>query len=312
MKYAIISDIHGNIHAFNAVLADAKAQNVDMYLLIGDYASSFPFGNDVVNTLRSIKSATVVRGNGEDYFLDLQKRNPKELTHEQFKPLYWAYHSLSPENLEYLASLPAAATILDNNIEIHLAHAMNLFYRTPSIKLFYSNEFRKIMAKCPLTHEEYLVRARDALITIPGVLEEIDAMSKGVYLFGHNHLQFHMEYEGRIFINPGSCGESLNWKPGAAYSILTVSKSGWAVDERHVAYDLNLAAEGLRTSGYAEYAPIWSSIMERQLFTAQDHFFTFVLHIIETGRKMGCTTSPVSNDVWDAAVKTWSIDKIYE
>jgi len=47
MKYAIISDIHGNLFAFKEVLADAKAQGVDMYLLIGDYASSFPWGNDV-------------------------------------------------------------------------------------------------------------------------------------------------------------------------------------------------------------------------------------------------------------------------
>ncbi|MCL2593623.1 MAG: hypothetical protein FWD82_09695, partial [Defluviitaleaceae bacterium] len=60
------------------------------------------------------------------------------------------------------------------------------------------------------------------------------------------------------------------------------------------------------------YAPIWSNIMEKQLFSAQDYFFTFVLHIVETGRKMGCTSSPVSNDVWDVAVKTWDIDKIYQ
>jgi len=312
MKYAIISDIHGNIHAFNAVLADAEAQDVDRYLLIGDYASSFPFGNDVVNTMRGIKSATIVRGNGEDYFLDLQKRNSKDLTAEQFKPLYWSYNTLSAENLEYLAGLPAAATISDNNTEIHLTHAMNLFYRTPSIALFYSNEFRKLMAKSPFTHEEYLIRARDALLSTPGVMAEIDALPRGIYLLGHNHLQFHMAHEGRIFINPGSCGEPLNWKPGASYSILTVSESGWAVDERHVAYDLNLAAEGLRTSGYAKYAPIWSNIMEKQLFSAQDYFFTFVLHIVETGRKMGCTSSPVSNDVWDVAVKTWDIDKIYQ
>ena len=52
MKHAIISDIHGNIHAFKAVLADAMLQNVDKFLLLGDYASSFPYGNDVVDTIR--------------------------------------------------------------------------------------------------------------------------------------------------------------------------------------------------------------------------------------------------------------------
>ena len=105
LKYAIISDIHGNIHAFKAVLTDAASQGVDMYLLLGDYASSFPYGNDVVDIIRNLGSCVAIRGNGEGYLIDLQGRNPAELTNEQFKPVYWAYQSLSAENMEYIAKL---------------------------------------------------------------------------------------------------------------------------------------------------------------------------------------------------------------
>ncbi|MCL2372294.1 MAG: metallophosphoesterase [Defluviitaleaceae bacterium] len=55
MTYAIISDIHGNLPAFEAVLADARAYNVDMYLLVGDYTNGFPWGAGVIKRIRGLK-----------------------------------------------------------------------------------------------------------------------------------------------------------------------------------------------------------------------------------------------------------------
>ena len=310
MKYAIISDIHGNSHAFKAVLADAKAQGADMYLLIGDYTNSFPFGNDVAETIRKLDNAVVIRGNGEGYLINLQGRDPRELTHEQFKPVYWGYRNLSPKNLEYMVNLPETAVVSDGDTKIHLAHAMSLFYRSPGIELFYSWHLLKLMKESPLTHEEYLTRARAALLSNPDAIAEIQAMSKGIYLFGHNHVQFYMEYEGRLFINPGSCGEPLDLDTRASYTILTVDGANWMVDERRVEYDTNLVIEGMRTSGFDAYMPVWSEIMRLELKTGKDYFSSFVKHVMETGQKMGITEQPVSNDVWDVAVKTWSMDKI--
>ena len=305
MKYAIISDVHGNYHAFIAVLADAKAQGADMYLLLGDYASSFPYGNDVTEVIRCLDNAVVIRGNGEGYFVNLQGRNPEELTHEQFKLVYWAYRSLSRENLEYLVNLPETAVVMNGDSKIHLAHAMGLFYRTPEIKHFHSQHFRTLMEEATFTHEEYLARAREELLARPEAAEEILAMPKGVYLFGHNHLQFHTEYEERLFINPGSCGAPLEWDTRAPYTLLTIDGADWVVTERRVVYDLQLAAEGLKSSGFHAYTPAWSDIMELELTTGKDYFSPFVMHIQETAHKMGETKNPVSNGAWEEAVKTW-------
>jgi len=309
MKYAIISDIHGNRHAFEAVLADANAQGADMYLLIGDYASNFPYGNDVVEIIRKLKPATAIRGNGEGYFISLKNREPHELTQEQFKPTYWGYLSLSPENLEYMVNLPETAVVTDGDTKIHLAHSMGLFYRSPEIKLFHSYHFRTTMNATPFSHDEYLVRARDALLACPEAVNEIHKLPKGIYLFGHNHLQFHMEYEGRLFINPGSCGETLDWDTRAPYTLLTIDDDGWVVTERRVEYDLNLVVEGLDASGFTAYAPIWSDIMKLDLLTGKDYFHFFVMHVAETGSKMGETELPVSNKAWVTAVATWDASR---
>jgi len=305
MKYAIMSDIHGNYHAFRAVLEDARAQVVDMYLLLGDYASSFPYGNAVTKEIRKIKPAVVIGGNGERYFSNLVGRDPAELTHEQFKPVYWGYNSLSKENLEYLISLPETAVVMDGDIRIHLAHSRGLFYRWPKIELLHSDHYRVYMEAAPFSHDEYLVRARDALMACPEAVAEIEAMPRGIYLFGHNHLQFHMEYDGRMFINPGACGEPLDWDTRAPYTILTIDGEKSTVTERRVEYDLEQAVDGLETSGFAAYAPMWSEVLKLDLTTAKDYFAYFVDHVVETSRKMGETTQPVSNKAWDVAVASW-------
>ncbi|MCL2287524.1 MAG: metallophosphatase family protein [Firmicutes bacterium] len=308
MKYAIISDTHGNNHALQAVLADAAAQGVDTFLLLGDYASSFPQGNDVVNTIRGLKSAVVVRGNGEDYFAALNVQDLGTFTHQQFKPMYWGFTTLSPGNLEYLLGLPKNLTISDGDTKINLTHAMDLFYRQPKIKLFWSRHFRELMATKPFTHQEYLQLARDSLLSTPGAQEEILTLPQGIYLLGHNHLQFYMEYEGRLFINPGSCGEPLDWDTRAPYTILTITGSRPQVEERRVEYDVQLIINELDTSGFTEYAPVWSSIMKIEAAKARDHFAPFVDHIMETGRAFGEYQAPVSNAVWEEAIKTWKME----
>ena len=307
MKYAIISDIHGNSHAFEAVLADAEAVGVDKYLLIGDYASSFSQGNDVVNAIRKLKSAVVIRGNGEDYFFALKEKDPQELTHEQAKPIYWGYRNLSHDNLEYLLNLPKTEIITDSGVNIHLAHAMDLFYREPRIELFRSGIFCRLMEATPFTHGEYLRLAREALLATPGAIDEIQSLPVGVYLFGHNHLQFYMEYEGRLFVNPGSCGEPLDWDTRAAYTILTITDGVSQVEERRVEYNIQAAIDALDSSGFTEYAPLWSKIMKLEAAEAKDYFGQFVAHIAETGRKMGETQFPVSNVVWEEVVRTWGV-----
>ena len=306
MKYAIISDIHGNYHAFMAVLADAKAQGADMYLLLGDYTYP-PYSNEVAGAIRGLKDAIVIQGNGDERYKTLIGRDPLEFTHEQFMLVYWCYQSLSCENLEYLVNLPETAVVNDGGTEIFLAHALDLFFRSPRLRHFHSWHVRTMMEDTPFTHEQYLARAEEELLARPGAAREILAMPKGVYLFGHNHLQFYMEYDGRLFINPGSCGEPLDWDTRAPYTMLKVDGPKWVVEERRVAYDLSPALEGLKTSGFHAHAPVWSDVMEKCLMTGKDYFSPFVMHIQETARKMGETNSPVSNGAWEEAVKTWGM-----
>ena len=309
MRYAIFSDIHDNIYALRAALADAKAQGADEYIFLGDYTNSFPWGNEVVDTIRGIKSISIIRGNGESYLADLKRQSPKNFTLEQFKPVYWAHEKLSNENLEYLLSLPCEIDLPSEGELIHLQHPCNIFYRSERIAPFHSSMLREIMPST-FSRKEYVDFARNAILSREDALADIRALPTGVYLFGHNHLQFNMDFEGRLFVNPGSCGEALDWDTTAAYTLLERINENWLVNERRVKYDLNEAIMGFSSSGYSGYTPVWSKVMELELTTGKDYFFRFVMHLTNTGRKLGKTEYPVSNEVWDIAVKDLDLNSL--
>lgn len=71
MKFAIFSDIHGNLPALNAVIEDAEKQNVDSFLFLGDYCISNPYPDECIARIRSLDSKYAVRGNEEKYLENL-------------------------------------------------------------------------------------------------------------------------------------------------------------------------------------------------------------------------------------------------
>jgi len=309
MRYAVISDVHGNLPAFQAVLADAKALGADRYLLLGDYATCFPWGNEVTTAIRGLAPAAAVRGNGEDSFIEYLNGR-FELDNEQFRPAYWCLRSLDRENLEYLTALPERAAVQGEGYTMCLSHTLDVMHREAVAAFFSARGFRVMMESAPIPHDEYLIRAREALLSCPEALADIQALPEGVHLFGHNHIQFHMEHEGRLLVNPGSCGQALDFDTAAAYTLLAREGNRWEVVERRVAYDLDAAAAGLEASGFSACAPLWSSIFQLELRTGKVYMTPFVMHLMETGRALGRDEYPVCNEVFATAVETWDPDKI--
>ena len=62
-RYAIISDVHGNLPAFEMVLSDAKKRGVDEFIIAGDYCLSGPYPDGCISTLRNLENAHIIRGN---------------------------------------------------------------------------------------------------------------------------------------------------------------------------------------------------------------------------------------------------------
>ena len=113
MKFAVISDIHGNMFALNAVLNDIKSQNIDKIYCLGDLAMAGPEPNKTVNFVKN-KNWTVIQGNTDNMIVNYSEDLYKKV-HDNApimaNALKLDVEEVSPENKEFLKNLPAQKSI---------------------------------------------------------------------------------------------------------------------------------------------------------------------------------------------------------
>ena len=313
MKYALISDVHGNLPALLAALRDAGEQGADRYLLLGDYIFDLPWVNEIVDTLRAIEGAVIIRGNKEDYLGVLQAQDPAGWTDEQHAGVYWIYRQLTPESRAYLTSLPASAEVdAPDGQRIYLSHGSPVFYRQPEMWPFPSRNYLTDTLAAPFSHDEYLARARRTVLENAGAMADIAALPGGVHAFGHNHLQFHMAVGNKLFVNPGSCGMPCDADPRAAYTLLEWKDGGWQVEERRVSYDIDRTVKSLIASPLFREAEVWSRIVAQELPVALDYIAHFIRHLNSLTRQNNRSiTNSADNAAWREAAATFPLMDIF-
>ena len=134
MKYAVLSDIHGNATALKAVLEDAKKQGIRDYIIAGDYCLSGPYPDECITILRQLKNAYIIRGNEEQYLENLIGKDEKNWTDGQMQISYWCYRNITKDNLDYMLNLPHTIDFTCNGVDIHIAHSKNEFIKGSGVE----------------------------------------------------------------------------------------------------------------------------------------------------------------------------------
>ena len=227
MPFLIVSDIHGNREALEAVLADARG-HYDRIVCLGDLAGYGADPNFTVEWARADVSA-IVRGNHDKLCAGLESLY-------SYRPAAraaaeWTVNELSAENRSYLERLPRGPLPYEG---FDLVHGS------------------------PLDEDEYLVSEGD----VAAIQDEIDTR---LSFFGHTHTQggflivrhnvktidrrrvLELEGDYTYLVNPGSVGQPRDGDPHAAYAIYSAEER--VVEFRRVAYDAARAAEKIRAAG---------------------------------------------------------------
>ena len=126
MRIALLADIHGNLPALEAVLADLEAQQPDYVLLDGDLINGVPFSASVIDYVRQ-RDWVVVRGNHEFYYLDFgtTRALPGNDDPDRWGQLHWLIEQLTPVQGNYLAMLPDERTLyLPGTQPLRVAHGV--------------------------------------------------------------------------------------------------------------------------------------------------------------------------------------------
>jgi predicted phosphodiesterase len=235
MRYLVISDIHSNLEALDAVLRASAAQKYDAVLVLGDLVGYGADPNAVVDRVRELRPVAIVRGNHDKVAAGLDNA-------EDFNPMakaaaQWTRDALTPATLEYLRELPVGPHLVDQAVEI--CHGS------------------------PLDEDLYVVADLDAARSITVARSQI-------CLFGHTHValsakmdgqrrleieapQGHPEFETRIdaeskyLINPGSVGQPRDGDARAAYAIADTEKK--VVTLYRVAYPIEAAQKKILEAG---------------------------------------------------------------
>ena len=205
MRLALISDVHGNIAALEAVLADARAAGAREYVFLGDYIFDMPFGEKVIRRLRSMRNAHFISGNREGYFERLDEADEARANSQQYGVVYQTWRELSADSKAFIRRLPKTLSLLlPSGRTLYAVHALNLS-RADKNRFTSAGAFQRAMLEAPFTHAEYL---KDYRAFLEGEAREaISALPGDLIAFGHNHLQSYGQSRGKWLVNPGSVSQ---------------------------------------------------------------------------------------------------------
>jgi len=219
MRIGILSDIHGNLPALEAVLADMERRGVDRVVNLGDVAFRGPFPAECTVRVRQM-GAPVILGNTEVWLTEAEPKLPEALLAVRA----WTRERMAPADLDWLAALPAEFRLEVAGQRLLFAHGSP---RSNMEFLF------------PFTPEADLKAA-------------LAASAADVVVVGHTHWAFSRRIGQVHLIGAGSIGLPFDGDPRAAYAILEVTERSVGVTHVRVAYDQERTVAAARESGFPD------------------------------------------------------------
>ncbi len=247
-RVAILSDIHGNIPALEAVLADIERESPDEVLVGGDLVGRGPEGSRVVELIRQRGWATI-KGNHEDYLLDFrQGRVPGAwLVDEVWSASRWMASELTEVDVAFIDSLPDSA-VSRRLPQVHLVHG------TPRS----NNE-----GIGPWTSGRRMCR-------------HLGSIEESVLVCAHTHRPLERRFDGGQVVNVGSVGLPFNRDPRAQYVILEGQGDEVTVDFRRVEYDRSELLSIYRSSGFLEAGGVTAQLLRLEIEAAAPYLVPFL------------------------------------
>ncbi|HEY1351167.1 MAG TPA: metallophosphoesterase family protein [Ktedonobacteraceae bacterium] len=234
MKLALISDIHGNLCAFDAVLQDIRRRNVEQILCLGDIVTCGPQPRETLARLQEVGCPTVL-GNTDAWVVEPRLRTYSDLYGQRLQDVEsWASQQLTEQDRAFLKTLrPTIAWPLDEKATLLAYHGSPRSFlervdpATPAQRL-----------------DEYFA----------------DSPQTQILVGGHTHQQLFLRHKDKLILNPGSVGQSLDRirarveegarnPPWGEYAILNSEGKQFSVELLRVPFDIELFLDLLARRG---------------------------------------------------------------
>jgi predicted phosphodiesterase len=244
---ALISDIHGNILALEAVVADIRRRRIETVLNLGDHLSGPLWPKETAAFLMKQHDWVQISGNHDRVTISM---DPAALGPSDA----YVYRTLDKSQKSWLGGLPASALLFDEILAFHGTPSDDSEYLLESVE-----------------------RGRGRLASLNEIEQRLSNRSAPVMACGHTHIQRAVQTNrGILIVNPGSVGlpafdDDLpephimeSGSPHARYAILEKGEGGWTAALVSVPYASLLAAQRARNNDRPEWAvALETGFMER-------------------------------------------------
>ena len=234
-RIAAISDIHGNLPALEAVLADIARRGVDMVVNLGDILSGPLLPRATAARLMPLNFPTIAGNHERQMGCDPAHMRPSDR---------FAHDDITDEQRDWMRALPPTLRPADDVLMVHGAPGSDTVLWLDSVSP---------AGRHAATHDE--------------VRERAGTVHASLMLCGHTHLPRSMLLDdGRLIVNPGSVGLQAyydeypiphrmeNGTPHARYAVVTRTPAGWAVEHIALAYDWHRVAAVAERHGRTDWA----------------------------------------------------------
>ena len=219
MQIALISDIHGNLPALKAVLAELKAEGVDQVVCLGDVALFGPQPRQVLGLLREL-ACPVVMGNTDAWALSPRPIEVRdEDSHRFYEIELWGVRQLSPSDLDYVRSFqPTVEMPLGGGMKLLCYHGSPRSNTDAILSTTPDGELQPMLSGCQAT----------------------------VMAGGHTHAQMLRRFGEMTLINPGSAGlpiepapstGRMRYPPWVEYAVVAYQAGDLRIEFRRTPFD---------------------------------------------------------------------------
>jgi putative phosphoesterase len=239
LRIALVADIHANVWALDAVLADVRKQRVDTVFNLGDILYGPLNPHETFDRLQTLGDLLTIRGNQDRQIYDATEQDRRAIP-----TLDYVIKDLGEDPIQWLQTLPPTAIFEE---EIFLCHGT------------------------PASDETYLLEdvasGRALLRPEAEILRLVKGVRHPVIVCGHSHTPRLVSLaNGQMIVNPGSVGlpaysddapvphSMETYSPHASYAILTKTGAGWDVSFEKVAYDYGPASHCAASMGRNDWA----------------------------------------------------------
>ncbi len=228
MKFACISDIHGNFEALKFVLNDIeKSEDIDLILCNGDIVGYYPHPLECIELVRN-RCEHVIQGNHDEVVV----------SNDFNKEIAW-FNPIAAESLVWTR----------NQLLLPDSHDDMLFIKRLKIKKELEISGKRILLIHGTVEQKWEYFLKDQYTgqynaeqkkRMRGWLDKWD-----IVLLGHTHQPFIFNHQNRIVLNPGSVGQPRDGIPEASYAIIEIKKALIQAEIIRVKYDIEKTCEAL-------------------------------------------------------------------